>query len=306
MPRPTLRDVHVDRPLTQLSIAYMNEAYIGEQVFPRVSVNYKSDVFFIFDEGAWFRRRAKPRAPGNRSDRSDYALSTASYICLSYALAKAIPDEVRNNSDAPLRPDITATNFVTDGLLLDQERRIAELTTGGSGLWNYSASPTTQWSGSAADPFGDIRTARDNVVSQIGRMPNVAVMSWDVWSNLQIHPDFVDRVKYTRPGGNPEPGDLRGWFGFDKVLIGHSIFDVAVEGQTASKVFIWGDAMWMGYVPTAPALEEPAAGYLLEWGTRTVRRFREDQERQDVVDGEHWTDEIITASIAGAVIYDAV
>jgi hypothetical protein len=96
------------------------------------------------------------------------------------------------------------------------------------------------------------------------------------------------------------------WFNFDKILIGHAIYDKSIEGQSASKAQIWGDALWMGYVTPSPALESPTAGYTLEWGARTIRRFREDQERQDIIDGEHWTDEIITASVAGAVIYNAV
>ena len=129
MPRPTLRDVHVDQPLSAFSQAYWNDSYIAAQVFPEVRVDNKSDVYFVFDENAFFRRRAKPRAPGTRSQRADYSISTASYLCLSYALAKEIPDEVRDNADAPLRPDFNATEFVSDALMLDQEVRVAQLTT---------------------------------------------------------------------------------------------------------------------------------------------------------------------------------
>lgn len=306
MPNPTLRDVHVDQPLSQFSQAYWNDSYIAAQVFPEVRVDNKSDVYFNFDENAFFRRRAKPRAPGTRSQRADYTISTASYLCLSYALAKEIPDEVRDNADAPLRPDFNATEFVADALMLDQEIRVAALTTGGSGLWNYSASPTTQWSSDTADPFDDIQTAQDNVIKQIGRKPNVAVMSWDVWRHLKIHPDFVDRVKHTRPGGVVMPDDLQMFFDFDKVLVGHSIYDTSDTGATPSRAYVWGDGFWLGHVPSSPALEIPAAGYCLRWGTRTVRRFRQDEERQDVIDAEEWLDELITASIAGGILYDCV
>ncbi len=306
MPRPTLRDVHVDQPLSQFSQAYWNDSYIAAQVFPEVRVDNKSDVYFVFDENAFFRRRAKPRAPGTRSQRADYNISTASYLCLSYALAKEIPDEVRDNADSPLRPDFNATEFVSDALMLDQEIRVANLTTGGSGLWGYSSSPGTQWSASNADPFSDITALQSGVIQQIGRKPNVAVMSWDVWKSLKIHPDFVDRVKHTRPGGVVMPDDLKNFFDFEKVLVGISIFDKSVEGQSASRAYVWGDGFWAGYVPSSPALEIPAAGYCLRWGSRTVRRFRQEEERQDVIDAEEWMDETITASIAGGVLYNAV
>lgn len=314
MTRPTLNDTHIDRAMTNISIAYMNSEYIAGQVFPRVTVNNKSDLYFVFDESSFFRRRAGPRAPRTRSPRADYALTTASYNCLSYALAYEIADEVRRNADAPLRPDINATQFVTDALMLDQEIRVAYLTTAASensgtaasDLWVYAASPTTQWSASNSDPFGDIQTAQSNVISNIGRKPNVAVMSWDVWRWLKIHPDFVSRVQYTRPGGTPQPEDLRTFFDVDKWLIGHSIYDTSKEGQSASKGYVWGDGFWLGYVPTAPALEEPAAGYCLQWGNRAVRRFRDDQARMDVVDAEEFSAEIVSSSVAGALLFDTV
>lgn len=305
MPSPTLRDVHLDTALSNISIAYRNELYIAEQVFPVVQVQKKSDYYFIFDKGAWFRDEVAVRAPGTRAKRADYSITTGSYVCINYALAKAIPDEVRRNADAPLRPDVEATEFVTDALLRAQERRVAALVAGSTN-WAYSSSPTTQWSSDTSDPLGDLDDAINAVVKAIGRMPNTLVMSWDVWRQLRLHPDLLDRVKYTRPSGRVEPNDLSGWLGINKVLIGTAIYDASQEGQTSSISYIWGDDVWIGYVPPAANLMTPAAGYVLQWGDREVRRFREDQERQDVVEACHYTDEVITASDAGALIYNAV
>jgi len=82
----------------------------------------------------------------------DYTLSTASYICLPYALAKAVTDEERKNADVPLQPDVAATEFVTNALLLGREIRVADLVSA-SANWAYSASPTTQWSSDTSDPI---------------------------------------------------------------------------------------------------------------------------------------------------------
>lgn len=306
MPRPTHNDVHVDRALTNVSQQYKNGVYIAEQVAPIVPVDFKSDLYFSFDESSFFRRRAKPRAPGTRAKRVDYAVSTGSYLCLSYALAKEIPDETRNNADAPLRPEISATNFVTDGLMLDMEARVAAKTTGGSGLWAYSASPTTQWTSDTSNPYSDIQTLKRNVIQNIGMMPNVAVMSWDTWSYLENHPDFLDRVKYTRPGATATPDDLMNWFGFEKVLVGTAIVDISLEGQSASKQFVWGDGFWAGYVPMAATIETPAALYCFRWGQRMVERFREDQEKQTVIAAEEYMAETICGSVAGGILYNAV
>ena len=305
MPTPTPRDVHLDGALSQFSIAYRNESYIYDQIFPIVPVAKQTDFYFIFDKQAWFRDIVKQRAPGTRAQRADYTLSTASYVAINYALAKAVPDEVRANADSPLRPDVEATEFVTDALLRGVERRVATLVTA-SANWAYAASPTTQWTADTADPLGDIEAAINGVVSTIGRQANVGVMSWDVWRYLKNHPDLLDRVKYTRNGGVPMPSDLAGWFGLEKLLIGNSLYDSAIEGQTASMLYIWGDVFWVGYVAPNATLLTPSAGFTLQWGARESRRFREDQERQDVMEVSHYTDEVIAASDSGAIVYNAI
>src|SRR3972149_2040433 len=126
MPRPTLHDVHpTNQALTNVSIAYKNENYIGDQVFPGVPVAKKQDNYFVFDKSSWYRNRSGLRAPGTKAPRADYGVSTASYLCINDALAKEIQDEVRDNADAPLAPDVEAVAFVTDGLLLGMDIRVA-------------------------------------------------------------------------------------------------------------------------------------------------------------------------------------
>jgi len=305
MANPTVRDVHIDSAMAGISIAYRNGAYIGEQVFPRLTVNHKSDYYYTFPKQAWFRDDVALRAPGTRAQRGDYSISSASYSCQPYAIAKVVADEVRMNADMPLNPDIEATEWVTDALIRAQERRVAALVTG-STLWAYAASPTTQWSTDTSDPLGDIDDAVDAVVKAIGRLPNTMVVPWPVWKELKNHPDLLERIKYTRPGAKAELTDLSAWFNMDKVLLGTAIYDPAQEGATGSNTFIWGKYLWVGYVPNTPSLMAPAAGYVLEWQTRQVRRYREDQEHADVIEASHNVTEVISASDAGAVIYKAV
>lgn len=306
MARPTLSDVHVKAVLNQISIAYKNDDYIAAQVFPQVTVNKQSDYYYTYSKDFWFRNRSGMRAPGGEAPRADYGLTTASYSCINDAMAKAIPDEVRDNADAVLAPDVEAVEFCRDALLLGLEDRVATIITASSGTWANAASPTTQWSSDTSDPWGDIMTGINTVIQAIGRMPNTAVLSYDVWRYLQNHPDFLDRVKYTRASGRLEEGDLRSWFGFGKVLIGMAIKDNAQEGRTASQVYVWDDDFWIGYVSPRPALRTPSAGYTFVWGTQELKTFREEGRHQDVVESQWFTDEVVTASDAGYCIYNAV
>ena len=53
MPNPTRSDVHVNAPLTNVSIAYVqdNNKFISSKVFPLVNVPKQSDLYFTYDQG---------------------------------------------------------------------------------------------------------------------------------------------------------------------------------------------------------------------------------------------------------------
>ena len=52
MPQPTLQDVHVNRPLTNVSVAYLQEAagveFVADKAFPAVPVENKSDLYYTY------------------------------------------------------------------------------------------------------------------------------------------------------------------------------------------------------------------------------------------------------------------
>ena len=64
MPQPTTGDVHVDAILTNMSIAYMQEAYafVAGKVFPTVPVSKQSDKFFTSTQADFIRDQVELRA----------------------------------------------------------------------------------------------------------------------------------------------------------------------------------------------------------------------------------------------------
>ena len=231
-------------------------------------------------------------------------MTSASYNVLTYAQAHPIPDEVRANSDRPLRPDVDATAFVTDQLLLGMERRVASIVST-CGNWAGASNPGTAWSNDASEPLDDIETVIDSVISKTGTLPNTMVIAQTTWKTLRNHPDVLERVKY---GGfkNVTPQLFSDIVDIPKILIGRSVYNTALEGATDSMSYVWGDFLWVGFVPPNPGLMIPAAGYCFQWGNREVSRYREDQEHQDVIEVQWATDECISCSDAGAIMSDCV
>lgn len=306
---PTMHEVHVDAPMTNLSIAYRNEAYIADRVFPYVKVNKQSDKFFKFDKESWFRDEAGVRAPGTRAPRVEYAITVGGpYACVEYAAAKGIPDEIVANADNPLAPDREGTEFVTDKLLLKLERDVADLLFTAANWTNSGAPSNGQWDLDSSDPIADITGSsgvRETMRQSIGCYPNTMVMGATVWAALQRHPDILDRVKYTQLGIVTE-ALVAQLFQVQRLLVGTAIYNSAPEGSSSSLGDIWGKFVWLGWVPPAAGLMIPAAGYTFVWKDRQVERFREDQEKQDVVTASMNWDVKVTSADSGYLLTSVV
>ena len=61
MPQPSSTDVHVDAPLTNLSVGFKNDmnSFVADKVFPTVPVAKQTDKFFTFTQADFFRTDAK-------------------------------------------------------------------------------------------------------------------------------------------------------------------------------------------------------------------------------------------------------
>ena len=69
MPLPTSSDVHVNVPLTNIAVAFLQDTsqYINMRVFPRVPVAKESNRYFVYAKGDWYRSEARLRAPSASS-----------------------------------------------------------------------------------------------------------------------------------------------------------------------------------------------------------------------------------------------
>ena len=47
MARPTHADMHIQGALANMSIAYRNESYISDQVFPNLTVRHQADKYWV-------------------------------------------------------------------------------------------------------------------------------------------------------------------------------------------------------------------------------------------------------------------
>lgn len=312
MPQPTRSQVHANRPLTNLSIAYMQQSkeFVADKVFPVVPVDKSSDMYYVYDKNDWFRDEAKVRAPGTESAGSGYNLGTDNYNCLpAYAFHKDVPWDLRNDQDPGIDLDRDATELVTQRLLIRRERMFQN-NYFRPGIWGrdytgVAGAPAgnqfVQWSDYAnSDPIGDFKTARLYIKGITGFKPNVALMGEEVFETLKQHPDIIDRYKYTQAGVITK--DLIAKvLEVDRIEIGGAIYATNEEGAALEQYsFVYGKHCLLCYAAPRPGLLVPSAGYIFAWKNLAlgasnsfgiaVSKFEMRHLKADRVEGEFAVD----------------
>jgi len=263
MPSPTQNEVHIDVGLSDASIFFRNEEFIGEDYLRAKMVDKISDRIWVYGREA-FQLVEDVRAPGTRGAETGWTLSTIPYVSQEHSQSTSIPDQARTNADAPLSLEVDATEIKTAQVQLRLEYDTASmLTTSGNyatGLSeDLSAAGNTPWSDPNSDPIGDIEAAKALVLEACGKEPNVAAAGHKVKLALKNHPKIIARFSYNgRPGDAPVKVTdqmLADLFDLDEFMDAKGQYDTAPEGTTGVFNFIWGNNLVLSVRPASIGLK---------------------------------------------------
>jgi hypothetical protein len=324
MPNPTLGDVHVNRPLTNILVGFLQKAdnFIWNRLFPLVPVDHMSDSYYIWDQADFYRDEARLRAAGTETAGVGMRLSTASYAAQVWGIHHDIPDMIRSNADQPLDQDEAATRLVGQKLMIRNERifgaNFFATSVWGRDVTGVAAAPGAnqflQWNDGASNPIQDVRAEIITQAEKTGYRPNKFAMGSRVWIQLEDHADILDRIKYTEKGVVTK--DLvASLFELDEVLASAGVYNTAAEGQTGSYSLIVGKSALLAYAAPSPSIFEPSAGYAFSWngylgatnefGAR-VKSFYLPQIAAERVEGEMAIDQKVVSTVCGTYFASAV
>jgi len=272
---PASTQIHIDRALTNLSVAFMQDesVFIADKVFPIVPVQKQSDTYFIYNKDDFFRDEAAVRADGTESAGGDYDVEQAPpYFCRIYAFHKDVTEQERVNSDDPLKPDQDSTEFVSHKLLLKRESKWAtdyfQTSIWGRELLGAAtpadATQTKLWSDSTSDPIKLIRNEATTMIENTGYKPNKLILSPYAYNALCDHPLILDRIKYTQKGTVTKEL-LASMFEVDEILIPYAIKNTKAKGIDGETEFIMGKHALLCYAAKNPGIKQPSAGYTFAW-----------------------------------------
>jgi hypothetical protein len=313
------RDFHIDTPLSNLSIAFVQDqsTYIGQNVFPDLPVGKQSDVYYTYTKGDWFRIPGSTlRGRKSTPTKVEFAVSSDTYFAKNYALAGEIAWEDRTNADEVLELERSTIEHVTNLLMLDREKRIALTVTSTSNVGsNVALSGTDQWNDYGnSDPFQDIRLGMQAVQGTTGKMANTVVMGQEVFDVIVDHPDVLDRIKHTQRG--VVTADLLAALIFPdrpgRLFVGAAIENTGTEGLTDSFSYVWGKNVLIAHTTPRPGRRTATYGYSFRWrpaGFRdfsVIRKIDPEGNYADRLDVMYFADEKVVASELAYLITSVV
>jgi hypothetical protein len=326
---PTIQQVHPPEFLTNLSLALMNENFIGQIIAPPIPVSRWVDRIPVYDNGTFMSAPTPAdarRNPMSPALTTQYSITYKDYHCVPYALSTPVSDAIRTNEDLPLDVDTDAAVSVVNKLSIINEQLVSALVgttanypTGGQSLLTDSATVGTSWTNynsAASNPFLNIITARNAVRKNIMRSPNTLFLTLDMSQVFSQHPLYKDWIKYTSADAINNSGIAKSINGLEVVVGNQQNNPSQGEDNTPfARTDVWKDSN--GYNMAIVYYRDTSTGIRSVSSFRTfdgpdettgstgiqVRKYRRESLRADIVEASFVRDyQALTTDSNGLVL----
>ena len=272
MPLLTPSQVHIDQPLTNLTIAYVQsqENFIADKVFPVVGVQKQSDKYYIYDRANMNRTGdVKALAPRTEVNRIGQAISNDSYYADVYGLGMDFDQQTLANEDAALDVRSSGAATLVNRLMIHREEQFAD-TFFAASVWGTDNTPANLWSDyTNSTPIKNVTDARRTMQLKSGGFkPNTMVVGKEVRDVLINHPDILGRLNGGATVTNTAlitNAKLAEIFEVENFYVMEAVKNDSAEGIAESNSFIGGKNALLVHTPRSAGLMTPAAGLTFAW-----------------------------------------
>ena len=277
--------IHTNVHLTQIAVQYKNNDFAWRQIAPEFLVNRESDKYRVYKKDGYFSGAPK-RADGAPAEEASLSYDEASYTTYERAMKDIVTDRAMSNADNVFNLKADVTKFLTEKVKLSMEIDVANVLTAtdGSGISasspDHVVTPTNTWDDQTnSDPEADIAVAKEAIMKQIGRKPNILLISGSVERHLATHPNIKELRKYTSTdaltkGGVPTTlWDL-------KEIVASAVYNSAKEGLSINMDFVWGKNAIVAYVNPADTVTL-ARTFVLKSRNMLVTTWRDNEREGD-------------------------
>ena len=279
MPLLTPSQVHIDTPLSNLTLAYAQSQtnFVADKVFPTVGVARQSDKYYIYDRANMNRTGdVKKLAPRTEVNRIGMTISNSSYFADVYGLGMDFDEQTIANEDEVLNIRSAGAETLAMRLMIHREENFAT-TFFSTGVWGTEVSGAASGAGTPvywndytnSTPITDVTDARRAMqLKSGGYKPNTMVVGKVTRDELINHPDILARLNGGSTVTNPAlitDAKLAEIFEVENFFVMEAVNNTAVEGAAESNAFIGGKHALLCHTPSSAGLMTPAAGMTFAW-----------------------------------------
>lgn len=269
--------------LTNMSMAYFQDAsrYVAKNIFPICPVQLSSARFYTFSKEDLLRDNVQRKPEFGRVAPAQFGHKDDSYSCFVEQVIVGIDkisalDYQRTNAPGVIDPRRAKAKFIAEQMNIHQDIVFAK-NFFQTGVWTnewtgVSSSPSTnqflKFSDDNCDPVVLFDTWCTSVEQSTGRRPNRLGLGKNAYNALKANPTVIERVKYGGSSANPATVNervLAELFGIEKVVVFSSIYNAGAVGASDMNFICDPDCAILAYATSAPAIDEPSAGYIFTW-----------------------------------------
>lgn len=273
---------------------------LAEFLSPTVPVGAATGLFKSYSDKNAFQVLNTARAIGGGAQRLEFSATDPTYNCAPQALEIPIDDherELAGDADAELEQGKVDT-LVTSAVLSFEDKVFTKLkaavaATGGVGVWSDANN----------DPVDDVDAQIEAITTATGMMPNRIVFGLGAWRIFRKHAKVLAR----QPGAalvGLTADQAPGLFLNPNVQIRIGVLskDTTKFGATKNAVNIVGGEVFVFYGSPSPTQYD--ASFMKTFRTRnggvdTVRRYRDESARSDIL-AVDWSEDIqVVSAICG-------
>jgi len=276
---PDRSELHVNAPLSALSIAFTIDGFVADRISPRLGVNKESDLFYTFDASN-ITVPDSTRARNAESRGIEWGTSTTTFITKPYALHDTVSQRDIDNADDAISPFIDSMEIVTTLMNLGREKRMVDLVLDEA---SYAAAnkitlATTEiWDDALLGALirNQVRVAKQAVMDASLTQANTFAMSWD--SALVL--DTLDEVVSAKLQINARMEALRSGlppqlFGLD-IVVASAAENTAAKDQTVVLARVWTDTALVAFIDSNPGRKSRTLSVTFDYRGRVVRQIDE-------------------------------
>jgi len=307
MPLLTPSQVHIDTPLSNLTLAYAQSQtnFVADKVFPTVGVARQSDKYYIYDRANMNRTGdVKKLAPRTEVNRIGMTISNSSYFADVYGLGMDFDEQTIANEDEVLNIRSAGAETLAMRLMIHREENFAT-TFFSTGVWGTEVAGAANGAGTPvywndytnSTPITNVTDARRAMqLKSGGYKPNTMVVGKVTRDELINHPDILARLNGGSTVSNPAlitDAKLAEIFEVENFFVMEAVNNTAVEGAAENNAFIGGKHALLCHTPSSAGLMTPAAGMTFAWNNIpgannlgiTVESFSDDAlKRQQIAE----------------------